>query len=439
MAFLEVWTQPLPLVLMRPFGTSHSRSTTRTNALITVTFLSETGHGEAGLPPKKEGVYLADYGDTELGVAAWVEHLRGEVGHAVGGADGGIADGERHGARRVLVDPRGAWAAVRRWVSEGVARPEWRPAASAVEMALVDLIGKLEGLPAHAVLGLDHPCLKARGPQRGLFETKRGFVTVGIERDEAELVAAIEDALGYTDFLKLKADGGPDALSYISGAIERCVAAKKRRSPAAPLAGTIAVDANGAWTPALALEFLAARPGGEVVYMVEQPFGVDVEPGTDAWAQWEEVRRRYTEGGLLIYADESVATAEDVTRLQPLCHGVNIKLDKAGGFSAAIRAVDAAGTAGMCVWFGCMISSSLACTAAAHLLRLATYGGDLDGGILTTKESQPLAGGMLWTRATDGLSCVDIECCGHEEPQHKSSTPPNQGGIMSTIPAKPQI
>lgn len=393
---------PLPLVLLRPFGTSHSTSTTRTNALVTATHGAHRGHGEAGLPPLKPSVYHSDYPLTALSVSSFVSHLAAVCGGP-------------------CLQPKRAWEVLKGW-ARGAGK-EARPAANAIEMALVDLIAGVDGVPAHVVLGLEHPCDRSNGP---VTSTKCGFVTVGIERDDAELVAAIEDALNYTDFLKLKADGGPDALAYLSRAMDHCAAAKKRRSSRF-FKNTIAVDANCAWTPGLALEFLALRPGGDMVYMVEQPFGVDVEPGTAEWGQWEDIKRRYTEAGLLIYADESVATAEDVTHLQPLCHGVNVKLDKAGGFSGAIRAASVAREANMAVWFGCMISSSLACTAAAHLLSLATYGGDLDGGILTTKESQPLQGGMVWSRSSQGPSFIDIPCCSHDPNQ-----PTPQGGIMAS-------
>ena len=36
----------------------------RTNALVTVSMCGVQGFGEAGLPPKKAGVYYCDYGDV---------------------------------------------------------------------------------------------------------------------------------------------------------------------------------------------------------------------------------------------------------------------------------------------------------------------------------------------------------------------------------------
>lgn len=51
--------QPMPLEMALPFGTSHSVTTSRTNALISATLDGKTGYGECGLPPKKKGIYMA--------------------------------------------------------------------------------------------------------------------------------------------------------------------------------------------------------------------------------------------------------------------------------------------------------------------------------------------------------------------------------------------
>ena len=42
--------------------------------------------------------------------------------------------------------------------------------------------------------------------------------------------------------------------------------------------------------------------------------------------QWRKVKLSYEEKGFLIYADESVATSEDIEKLGKITHGVNIKL-----------------------------------------------------------------------------------------------------------------
>jgi hypothetical protein len=68
--------------------------------------------------------------------------------------------------------------------------------------------------------------------------------------------------------------------------------------------------------------------------MLEQPFPVDFladEATVESTRQWRELKDVYfTELGVLLFADESVSTADDVAQLVPYVHGVNIKLEKAG-------------------------------------------------------------------------------------------------------------
>jgi L-alanine-DL-glutamate epimerase-like enolase superfamily enzyme len=65
--------------------------------------------------------------------------------------------------------------------------------------------------------------------------------------------------------------------------------------------------------------------------------------------------------------------------------GVNIKLDKCGGMLEAFRMIQVARSLGMKTMLGCMISSSVAVTAAAHLSPLVDYA-DLDGNLLIAND-----------------------------------------------------
>jgi hypothetical protein len=56
--------EPMVLDLAQAFGTSHSKTTQRTNALVTVSIGDVSGYGESGLPPKKRGIYLAGANKT---------------------------------------------------------------------------------------------------------------------------------------------------------------------------------------------------------------------------------------------------------------------------------------------------------------------------------------------------------------------------------------
>jgi len=62
-----------------------------------------------------------------------------------------------------------------------------------------------------------------------------------------------------------------------------------------------------------------------------------------------------------------------------------VKLDKAGGILEAHRWIQMARSLGMRTMLGCMISSSVSVTAAAHLSPLVNYA-DLDGNLLIAND-----------------------------------------------------
>jgi len=62
-----------------------------------------------------------------------------------------------------------------------------------------------------------------------------------------------------------------------------------------------------------------------------------------------------------------------------------VKLDKAGGVLAAYRWISIAKALGMKTMLGCMVSSSISVTAAAHLSPLVDYA-DLDGNLLVAND-----------------------------------------------------
>jgi L-alanine-DL-glutamate epimerase-like enolase superfamily enzyme len=86
-----------------------------------------------------------------------------------------------------------------------------------------------------------------------------------------------------------------------------------------------------------------------------------------------------------IFADEACLHLEDVARVAPHFDGINVKVDKAGGLLAAMRMIELARALGLKVMIGCMISSSVAVTAAAHLSPLVDFA-DLDGQLLISND-----------------------------------------------------
>jgi len=105
---------------------------------------------------------------------------------------------------------------------------------------------------------------------------------------------------------------------------------------------------------------------------------------------------------ILVFADESVSTSDSVVEMAPLVHGVNIKLEKAGGIREAIKAILKARSLNLKVWLGMMVATNLSASASAHIMSLADVGGDLDGALLTTDECQILKGGFTFGREADG-------------------------------------
>jgi L-alanine-DL-glutamate epimerase-like enolase superfamily enzyme len=202
----------------------------------------------------------------------------------------------------------------------------------------------------------------------GLDSTHTPVTSFTIGLDTPEVVARkVREAAGYP-VLKVK----------MGSADDREVLVAVRDTTDRP----IRVDANEGWTPADALERLEwlARLGVE---LVEQPLPA---------AQLEETKVLRRRSPLPFYADESVHRAEDIPRLAEAFDGINIKLMKCGGLAEATRMVAVARAHGMKVMLGCMIESSVAITAAAHLSPLVDIA-DLDGNLLL--EEDPFVGATV--------------------------------------------
>jgi L-alanine-DL-glutamate epimerase-like enolase superfamily enzyme len=221
-------------------------------------------------------------------------------------------------------------------------------ARAAVDMALHDLWGQARGEPLYRLFGLD----PRRAPSTSF--------TVGLDAPDRMGQRAREAAM---PILKLKV-GGPGRRDDDD---EAALAAVRAAAPDA----AIRIDANAGWSRDRAARLIArlARYGIE---LVEQPLPVDDIEGL----RWL--------GGRVdvpVFADESARTADDVTRLRGAVDGVVVKLMKCGGLRAARAVIAAARREGMSVMLSCMIESSLAVTAAAHLAPLCDLV-DLDGPLL---------------------------------------------------------
>jgi L-alanine-DL-glutamate epimerase-like enolase superfamily enzyme len=216
-------------------------------------------------------------------------------------------------------------------------------ARAAVDLALHDLAGKLLGIPLYQLLGLNPA------------KTPKTSFTLGIDTP-AEMRRKALEAQGYP-ILKVKVGTRNDlenlkAIREVSDAVIR-------------------VDANAGWTAKEAIRMIEALEPYNIEF-VEQPV-----PSHDL----EGLCLIRENVNLPIFADESCVTVEDIPRVAGCVDGINIKLMKTGGLRHALKMIHVARAHHLKIMLGCMIESSIAITAAAHLSPLVDYA-DLDGNLL---------------------------------------------------------
>ena len=134
---------------------------------------------------------------------------------------------------------------------------------------------------------------------------------------------------------------------------------------AAPEAELI-VDPNESWDRAL-MEKMQPLLVEARIGLIEQPVPAD----SDEWLEG------FTPA-VPICADESVHVAADLEVVARRYQAVNVKLDKAGGLTAALELARAARGRGLGLMTGCMVSSSLSIAPALHLAIMSDFV-DLDG------------------------------------------------------------
>ena len=218
---------------------------------------------------------------------------------------------------------------------------------AAADMALYDLAGKCLGVPVYRLLGLD--------PR----QTKLTSFTLGIA--EPEVMRERARTVKNFRILKLKV-GAP-------GDIES-VAAVREVWP-----HPIRVDANIGWTPKQAITRIKELAKYDIEF-VEQP----IPPGNNG-----ALKRVQQAVPLPIITDESSVVPEDVPPLAGCVAGINVKLMKCGGITRALQMIQTARSLGMKIMLGCMLETSIAITAAAHLTPLVDYA-DLDGNYLIAED-----------------------------------------------------
>ncbi len=225
---------------------------------------------------------------------------------------------------------------------------EQTAAKCAIDIAVMDWVGKSLGVPLYRYFGLD--------------KSKTPITTFSIGIDTPEVMQQKIREAEQFPILKIKV--GRDNDEEILNAV-RAVTDKPLR-----------VDANEGWkTKEEALEKIhwLEKMGVE---FIEQPLPAAMLEET----RW--LRERVT---IPIIADEAVKKAADIPQLATAYDGINIKLMKSGGIQEALRMIWMARSLGMKIMLGCMIESSCAIAAAAHISPLVDYA-DLDGNLLISND-----------------------------------------------------
>lgn len=135
----------------------------------------------------------------------------------------------------------------------------------------------------------------------------------------------------------------------------------------------IIVDANEGWTAENIERHLAIARELDIS-LIEQP----LPAGKDALLAG-------IPHPVPVCADESVHATNDLRALRDRYDAVNIKLDKTGGLTEALRMKQEAQRLGFQIMVGCMVGTSLAMAPAVLLAQDADYA-DLDGPLLLAKD-----------------------------------------------------
>lgn len=287
-------------------------------------------------------VVVAEIGDGNVtGRGECVPYSRyGETPEAVADAIGSLGKAVEQGLDR---------AALERELPPGAAR-------NALDCALWDLKAKKAGKRVWELAALPAP------------QAVTTAYTLSLDTPDA--MAAAARGVKYPLLkLKLGAKGDPERLMSVR---------------AARLDARLIVDANEGWqASSLAENFEACVAAG--VELIEQPL-----PTADD-ALLATIKRPVP-----VCADESLHDRASLAAIKGKYDAVNIKLDKTGGLTEAIKLADEAERAGFIIMLGSMVSTSLGLAPAMLLASRARFV-DLDGPLLLAKDRTP---GLRYDGAT---------------------------------------
>jgi len=223
-------------------------------------------------------------------------------------------------------------------------------ARNALDCALWDLDAKVAERRAWELEGLAAP---------GVLTTA---FTLGI--DSLEALGAAARTQAHRPLLKIKLAGDGDDVARVRAVRDGAPAAR------------IVVDANESWTEATFSE-LAQELAALGVLLIEQP----LPEGRDACLS-------SVPHPVPLCADESCHGLTALPELVGRYDVINIKLDRTGGLTEALRVRAEARRLGLGVMVGCIVGTSLA-MAPALLVAAGADFVDLDGPLLLARDRDP--------------------------------------------------
>jgi len=201
-----------------------------------------------------------------------------------------------------------------------------------------------------------------------------------ISLDTPEKMAAAAAVAAGLPILKLKLQGDDLDLARVKGVRESAPAAR------------LLLDANESWSPEHYRKIVPEihELGAE---LIEQPFPANADEVLET-----------LDHPIPVCADESCHTTADLRRLTNRYEMINVKLDKTGGLTEALRLCDRARDSGFKLLIGCMVCTSLG-IAPARLLASNADLVDLDGPLLLGRDREH---GLAYTNGRLALPSAQL-------------------------------
>jgi L-alanine-DL-glutamate epimerase-like enolase superfamily enzyme len=272
--------------------------------------------------------------------------------------DGHLGRGEAQGvfylgetAESVYEQAHAASAEIRRGISREELQRLLPPggARNAIDCAMWDLECKRSGQTIWQLAGMTPK------PVATVF-------TIGLE-DSADQMAAKAAAAADAPVLKIKLDANKP--------YEKLAAIRRVRPDA-----TLVVDANQAWSFDLLQEILPRCVDLDLA-MIEQPLARGADQALEGF-----------ESPITLAADESCLHSGELETAARRYHMINIKLDKTGGLTEALKLANAAKAKGCKLMVGNMAGTSLSMAPAFVIAQLCDFV-DIDGPLLLQYDQPP--------------------------------------------------